>query len=107
MLAVFLSKSTLASVTPGTLSSAFLTVIGQTGQVIFFTSRVTVCKVPANRLKGNATRAPSRTRRFLSDFIINNILENQSTLRTVVWSHIRKLEIIGYRHTHLPKLSFC
>jgi hypothetical protein len=39
-----LSKSTFASVTPGTLSSAFLTVIGQTAQVIFRTSRVTVCK---------------------------------------------------------------
>src|SRR5258708_23819715 len=73
-LAVFLSKSTFASVTPDTFSNAFLTVIGQTAQVIFFTSRVTVCKVPANRLKGNATRALSRARRFLSDFIINKIV---------------------------------
>jgi hypothetical protein len=68
-LAVFLSKSTLASVTPDTLSSAFLTVIGQTAQVIFCTSRVTVCKVPANRLKGSAPIAPIRIKRFISDFI--------------------------------------
>jgi hypothetical protein len=74
MLAVFLSKSTFASVTPGTLSSAFLTVIGQTAQNIFCTSRVTVCKGPANRLKGNATAAPIRTKRFISDFIINKIV---------------------------------
>ena len=66
MLAVFLSKSTFASVTPGTLSSAFLTVIGQTAQVIFCTSRVTVCKVPANTVKGSATTAPIRTKRSLA-----------------------------------------
>ena len=59
MLAVFLAKSTLASVTPGTLSSAFLTVIGQTAQVIFCTSRVTVCMPPANAANGTATAAPS------------------------------------------------
>jgi len=61
-LAVFFSKSTLALVTPGTLSSAFLTVIGQTAQVIFFTSRVTVSKVPAIAVKARATKALRRTK---------------------------------------------
>jgi hypothetical protein len=80
-LAVFLSKSTFASGTPGTFSSAFLTVIGQTAQVIFCTSRVTVCKVPANRVKGSAM-APSRTKRCISDFIVN---------KTVAPATVRKL----------------
>src|SRR6267378_7890209 len=58
--AVFFSKSTLTLVTPGTFSSAFLTMIGQSAQVIFFTSRVTVSKVPANRVKGSAAKTLTR-----------------------------------------------
>jgi hypothetical protein len=49
--AVSFSKSTLTDVTPDIFSGAFLTVIGRTEQVMFFTSRVTFSEVPVNRLK--------------------------------------------------------
>src|SRR6516162_8989955 len=81
MLAVFLAKSTLASVTPGTLSSAFFTVIGQTAQLIFCTSRVTVCMPPANAANGSATAAPIRTKRFNSEFIVNKTTEQSRVQR--------------------------
>lgn len=40
-IAVFLSKSTLMALTPDNFSSAFLTVIGHSSHVMFFTSSVT------------------------------------------------------------------
>jgi hypothetical protein len=46
-------------------------VIGQTVQVIFFTSSVTICNVPANKVKGSATRALSKAKRLISNFIVN------------------------------------
>ena len=70
-LAVLLSKSTTALVTPGTFSRDFVTVIGQTAQVIFFTSSVMVCNVPANKMMGRATRALSKAKRFISNFVVN------------------------------------
>jgi hypothetical protein len=41
--AVFFSKSTWAPATPGTFSSAYLTVILQVAQIMFWTFSVTVC----------------------------------------------------------------
>ena len=48
--AVFFAKSIWAFATPGVFSKAFLTVTGQSSQVMFFTSRVTVFGVPAKAL---------------------------------------------------------
>jgi predicted RNA polymerase sigma factor len=55
--AVFLAKSTLTALTPETFSSDFFTVIGQTAQVMFFTSSVTVLGAAANAVHDEATRA--------------------------------------------------
>jgi len=57
----------LTDVTPDIFSSVFLTVIGQTEQVMFFTSRVTFSEVPANRWNGSAAKTLKRARRYVSD----------------------------------------
>src|SRR6266567_2566309 len=55
--AVLLLRSTFVSATPGTLPRAFLTVIGQSSQVMFWTSRTTVCEVPAHAVSGVVSNA--------------------------------------------------
>src|ERR1700674_2978277 len=67
--AVFLPRSIFVSATPGTFPNAFLTVIGQSSQVMFWTSRTTVCGLPAKAASGatsNATMSKLRILVFLS-----------------------------------------
>src|SRR5258706_11381234 len=64
--AVLLSRSTFVSATPGTLPRAFLTVIGQRSQVMFWTSRTIVCGLPANAVSGAVSNATSNLRILVS-----------------------------------------
>src|SRR6202521_5182668 len=68
--AVFLPRSIFESATPGTFPNAFLTVLGQSSHVMFWTSRTSVCGLAAIALSGavsNAMKSNLRIFAFLSE----------------------------------------
>ncbi|KQB56434.1 hypothetical protein AE621_26185 [Acidovorax sp. SD340] len=64
----FLSKSTCTALTPATFSSDFLTVIGHSGQVMFWTASVTVFDEAASAANGKATSRAMSNLRMANSF---------------------------------------
>src|ERR1700680_245088 len=67
--AVFLPRSIFVSATPGTFPNAFLTVIGQSSQVMFWTSRTSVCGLAAIAVSGAVSNAMKSNLRIFVFFL--------------------------------------